>query len=102
MIFTDMQQLRDCMIDILSEMISPKDYDSIILYIDNINKLDLKPDTKEILCNSEIRKVLIKNRIVPSYEVKDWLKERREEYLDMIEYIKRDSEWKIKHNIATE
>ena len=71
-------------------------------YVDKIKQLDLELETKEILCNSEIRKVLIKNKIVPSYEIKDWLQERREEYLDLMAYVKRDNEWKIKHNIATE
>lgn len=102
MIFTNIQQLRDCMIESLSELIPPEDFDSVISYIDRIKQLDLELETKEILCNSEIRKVLIKNKIVPSYEIKDWLQERREEYLDLMEYVKRDNEWKTKHNIATE
>ncbi len=102
MIFTNLQQLRDCMVDILSELIPSSDYDSVISYIDKIKKLDLESETKEILCNTEIRKVLIKNKIVPSYEIKDWLSQRREEYLELMEYVKRDNEWKTKHNIATE
>ncbi|QDP53564.1 MAG: hypothetical protein GOVbin556_28 [Prokaryotic dsDNA virus sp.] len=102
MIFDNIQQLRDCMIEVLPEIIPPRQLDSVISYIDKIKQLDLQLETKEVLCNSEIRKVLIKNKIVPSYEIKDWLHQRREEYLELMEYVKRDNEWKTKHNIDTE
>tara|TARA_R100001015_G_C4621930_1_gene179252 strand:+ start:622 stop:930 length:309 start_codon:yes stop_codon:yes gene_type:complete len=102
MIFKDLKELRECMVDILSDLIPVHSYHRVIEYIDKLQELDLLPETKELLCNKEIRQVLIKNKIVRSYEVVDWLKQKRDEYLDLMEYIERDKDWKTKHNIATE
>ena len=77
-------------------------YLDLLSEIDKIKSLDLNDETKQNLCNGEIRKVLIKNNIVRSYKVLDWLSDRREEFLELMDYIKRDNEWKTKHNIVSE
>lgn len=102
MIFEDVNELRACLIEIMEEHLPIDSYLDLLSEIDKIKSLDLNDETKQNLCNGEIRKVLIKNNIVRSYKVLDWLSDRREEFLELMDYIKRDNEWKTKHNIVSE
>ena len=102
MIFNSIHELRSCLLEILEDYIPREDYLEIMSKIDKIKNLEIDDETKQNVCNNKVMKVLIKNNVVPSYKIIEWLKERREEYLDLIDYIKRDNDWKKKHNIVTE
>tara|TARA_R110002050_G_scaffold75131_1_gene161091 strand:+ start:199 stop:507 length:309 start_codon:yes stop_codon:yes gene_type:complete len=102
MIFNSIHELRSCLLEILEDYIPREDYLEIMSKIDEIKNLEIDDETKQNVCNNKVMKVLIKNNVVPSYKIIEWLKERREEYLDLIDYIKRDNDWKKKHNIVTE
>ena len=102
MIFNSIHELRSCLLEILEDYIPREDYLEIISKIDEIKNLEIDDETKQNVCNNKVMKILIKNDVVPSYKIIEWLKERREEYLDLIDYIKRDNDWKKKHNIVTE
>ena len=102
MIFNSIHELRSCLLEILEDYIPREDYLEIMSKIDEIKNLEIDDETKQNVCNNKVMKVLIKNNVVPSYKIIEWLKERREEYLDLIDYIKRDNDWKRKHNIVTE
>jgi len=101
MIFKDINELKKCAIE-MGEIFSIEEHNKILSYIDKIKNIELDDETKQNLCNNEIRKVLIKNKVVPSYKVIDWLKERREEYIDLMAYIESDRQWKLKNNIVIE
>ena len=94
MIFENMNELRLCVLEM--EEYFPDDYHSLLGEIDKIKALDLNEETKQNTCNGEIRKVLIKNKVVPSYKIVDWLSEKREEYLERLAYFQRENEWKKK------
>lgn len=101
MIFDNVNELKMCMLEM--EEYFPKDFTALLSQIDRIKELDLNDESKQNLCNGEIRKVLIKNKVVPSYKIVDWLTERREEYLERIAYFQRENEWKKKRlNTNTE
>ena len=101
MIFDNVNELKMCMLEM--EEYFPKDFTPLLSEIDRIKELDLNDESKQNLCNGEIRKVLIKNKVVPSYKIVDWLTERREEYLERIAYFQRENEWKKKRlNTNTE
>jgi hydroxymethylpyrimidine/phosphomethylpyrimidine kinase len=102
MIFKNINELRNCFIEVLEDYIPNEDYIHIVSEVDKIRSLELNDETKQNVCNNELRKVLIKNNVVPSYKIIEWLEERKEEYLDLMAYIESDYEWKKKHNIATE
>ena len=99
-IFKNIQELRDCVLDMEEHF--PEDYHYLIGEIDKIKTLDLNDESKQNICNGEIRKVLIKNNIVPSFKIVDWLTEKREEYLERTAYFQRENEWKKKSNTDTE
>ena len=71
------------------------------LEIERIKQLDLDDKTKQNICNGELRKVLIKNKVTPSYKIVEWLSERREEYLDRLAYFQRENEWKKKKKLTS-
>tara|TARA_R110000824_G_scaffold283218_6_gene471596 strand:- start:1933 stop:2241 length:309 start_codon:yes stop_codon:yes gene_type:complete len=102
MIFNSIHELRSCLLEILEDYIPREDYLEIISKIDEIKNLEIDDETKQNVCNNKVMKILIKNDVVPSYKIIEWLKERREEYLDLIDYIQRDNDWKRRHNIVTE
>ena len=91
-IFRDINELKMCVLEM--EEYFPKDYTSLLGEIEKIKQLDLDDESKQNICNGEIRKVLIKNNVVPAHRVIDWLSERREEYLERIAYFQRENEWK--------
>ena len=93
-IFKDINELKLCVLEM--EEYFPEDYTHLLGEIDKIKGLDLDDETKQNICNGEIRKILIKNSVVPSFKIVNWLKERKEEYLERIAYFKRESEWKKK------
>lgn len=93
-IFKDINELKMCVLEM--EEYFPDDYISVLGYIEKIKELDLDDKTKQNLCNGELRKVLIKNKVTPSYKIVEWLSERREEYLDRLAYFQRENEWKRK------
>jgi len=98
-IFRDMNELKMCVLEM--EEYFPKEYILILEYIDKIKKLDLDDKTKQNLCNGELRKALIKNKVAPSYKIVEWLSERREEYLDRLAYFQRENEWKKKNKLTS-
>lgn len=98
-IFRDMNELKMCVLEM--EEYFPKEYIPILEYIDKIKKLDLDDKTKQNLCNGELRKALIKNKVAPSYKIVEWLSERREEYLDRLAYFQRENEWKKKNKLTS-
>ena len=102
MIFNSIHELRSCLLEILEDYIPREDYLEIMSKIDKIKNLEIDDETKQNVCNNKVMKILIKNDVVPSYKIIEWLKERREEYLDLIDYIQRDNDWKRRHNIVTE
>ena len=61
-----------------------------------IQKEDIMPLDVYTKQRKELRKVLIKNKVTPSYKIVEWLSERREEYLDRLAYFQRENEWKKK------
>jgi hypothetical protein len=93
-IFRDINELKMCVLEM--EEYFPNEYIFILEHVDRIKKLDLDDKTKQNLCNGELRKVLIKNKVTPSYKIVEWLSERREEYLDRLAYFQRENEWKKK------
>ena len=93
-IFRDIVELKMCVLEM--EEYFPNEYIFILEHIEKIKKLDLDDKTKQNLCNGELRKVLIKNKVTPSYKIVEWLSERREEYLDRLAYFQRENEWKKK------
>ena len=93
-IFRDINELKMCVLEM--EEYFPNEYIFILEQIEKIKKLDLDDKTKQNLCNGELRKVLIKNKVTPSYKIVEWLSERREEYLDRLAYFQRENEWKKK------
>ena len=93
-IFRDINELKMCVLEM--EEYFPNEYIFILEHIEKIKKLDLDDKTKQNLCNGELRKVLIKNKVTPSYKIVEWLSERREEYLDRLAYFQRENEWKKK------
>jgi hypothetical protein len=93
-IFRDIDELKMCILEM--EEYFPNEYIFILEHVDRIKKLDLDDKTKQNLCNGELRKVLIKNKVTPSYKIVEWLSERREEYLDRLAYFQRENEWKKK------
>ena len=94
-IFRDINELKMCVLEM--EEYFPNEYIFILEHIEKIKKLDLDDKTKQNLCNGELRKVLIKNKVTPSYKIVEWLSERREEYLDRLAYFQRENEWKKKN-----
>ena len=100
-IFKDVNELKNCVMEMQS-LFPIEDYHELMVSIDAIKKLDYDDETKQNLCNNELRKVLIKNELVASHKIIDWLKEKREEYLDLMAYIESDRQWKLKNNIVTE
>tara|TARA_R110002167_G_scaffold65864_17_gene186483 strand:+ start:3503 stop:3811 length:309 start_codon:yes stop_codon:yes gene_type:complete len=100
-IFADVNELKHCVME-MENLFPLDDYHQLMKQIDSIKKLDYDDETKQHICNNELRKILLKNEIVPSYKIIDWLKNRREEYLDLMAYIESDRQWKMKKNIATE
>ena len=101
MIFENVNELKMCMLEM--EEYFPNDFTFLLGHIDRIKELDLNDESKQNLCNGEIRKVLIKNKVVPSYKIVDWLTERRAEYIERIAYFQRENEWKRKRlNTNTE
>ena len=93
-IFRYINELKMCVLEM--EEYFPNEYIFILEHIEKIKKLDLDDKTKQNLCNGELRKVLIKNKVTPSYKIVEWLSERREEYLDRLAYFQRENEWKKK------
>ena len=93
-IFKDIYELKMCVLEM--EEYFPNEYHSILGEIERIKQLDLDDKTKQNICNGELRKVLIKNKVTPSYKIVEWLSERREEYLDRLAYFQRENEWKRK------
>tara|TARA_R110000824_G_scaffold122082_3_gene278797 strand:+ start:903 stop:1211 length:309 start_codon:yes stop_codon:yes gene_type:complete len=100
-IFKDVNELKNCVME-MQDLFPLEDYHQLMIIIDKIKVLDFDDETKQNLCNNELRKVLIKNKIVQSYKIIDWLKEKREEYLDLMAYIESDRQWKVKKNTVTE
>jgi ATP sulfurylase len=98
-IFKDINELKMCVLEM--EEYFPNEYISILGHIEKIKKLDLDDKTKQTLCNGELRKVLIKNKVIPSYKIVEWLSERREEYLDRLAYFQRENEWKKKKKLSS-
>ena len=100
-IFKDINELKMCVLEM--EEYFPNEYISILEHIERTKELDLDDKTKQNLCNGELRKALIKNKVTPSYKIVEWLSERREEYLDRMAYFQRENEWKKKRlNTDTE
>ena len=98
-IFKDINELKMCVLEM--EEYFPNEYISILEHIERIKELDLDDKTKQNLCNRELRKALIKNKVTPSYKIVEWLSERREEYLDRLAYFQRENEWKKKNKLST-
>ena len=98
-IFKDINELKMCVLEM--EEYFPNEYISILEHIERTKELDLDDKTKQNLCNGELRKVLIKNKVTPSYKIVEWLSERREEYLDRLAYFQRENEWKKKNKLST-
>tara|TARA_R100000329_G_C7615675_1_gene218556 strand:+ start:425 stop:736 length:312 start_codon:yes stop_codon:yes gene_type:complete len=98
-IFKDINELKMCVLEM--EEYFPNEYISILEHIERTKELDLDDKTKQNLCNGELRKALIKNKVTPSYKIVEWLSERREEYLDRLAYFQRENEWKKKNKLST-
>ena len=100
-IFKDVNELKNCYME-MESLFPLDDYHNLLKEVDSIKQLDYDDETKQNLCNNELRKVLIKNEIVASYKIIDWLKGQREDYLDLMAYIESDRQWKMEKNIAIE
>lgn len=100
-IFKDINELKNCILE-LEEYFPLDEFHRILAHIDKVKSLDLEDETKQNLCNNRIREALLRNKIVLSYKVIDWLEEKAEHYRDMIAYVRRENEWKKKKNIVIE
>lgn len=96
-IFKDINELKKCALEM--EEYFQEDYTPLMEEIDRVKSLDLRDETKQNICNGEMRKILIRRNITPSYKIVDWLTEKREEYLDKIAYFERVNEWEKKKNL---
>ena len=96
-IFKDINELKKCALEM--EEYFQEDYTPLMEEIDRVKSLDLRDETKQNICIGEMRKILIRRNITPSYKIVDWLTEKREEYLDKIAYFERVNEWEKKKNL---
>lgn len=76
------------------EYLSHDDYIKLLSKIDKTKIYNISDEEKQHICNVLIRKLLLGNNVIKSYQVKEWLENQRDNYREMIAYVKRENTWK--------
>jgi len=92
-IFEDINELKNCVME-WDDILPHEDYISLLTEIDKNKNYDLEDRDKQHLSLKWVRHFILQNEITKSYKFKDWLIEQRDNYREMIAYVKRESDWK--------
>jgi hypothetical protein len=92
-IFKDVNEIKNCVME-WGDILPQEDYISLLTEIDNTKSYELDDKNKQHMCLKWIRHFVLKNNITRSYNMKEWLTEQRDNYREMIAYVKRASDWK--------
>ena len=92
-IFKDVNEIKHCVME-WDNILPREDYLLLLTEIDNTKSYDLDDKNKQHMCLKWIRHFVLKNNITRSYNMKEWLTEQRDNYREMIAYVKRASDWK--------
>ena len=92
-IFKDVNEIKNCVME-WGDILPQEDYISLLTEIDNTKSYELDDKNKQHMCLKWIRHFVLKNNITKSYNIKEWLTEQRDNYREMIAYVKRASDWK--------